>query len=55
MSKSNGVYLYNIISLALTRYCGGTQKVIAPHISPAIPVGGGEGGGQELQMTGALP
>ena len=52
-SKFLGVYLRNITSPALTRYCGGTQKVIAPHISPAIPVDGG-GGGQGLQMTGAL-
>ena len=43
-SKFRGVYLCNITSPALTRYCGGTQKVIAPHISPAIPVGGGGGG-----------
>ena len=50
-SKFLGVYLRNITSPALTRYCGGTQKVIAPHISPAVPVGGGQG----LQMTGALP
>ena len=56
-SKFHGVYLCNITSPAPTRYCGGTQKVIAPHISPAIPVGGGvgvEGWGQGLQMTGAL-
>ena len=44
-SKFLGVYLRNITSPALTRYCGGTQKVIAPHIGPAIPVGGGGGGG----------
>ena len=43
-SKFHGVYLRNIKSPALTRYCGGTQKVIAPHISPAILVGGGGGG-----------
>ena len=49
-SKFLGVYLRNITSPAFTRYCGGTQKVIAPHISPAVPVGGG---GQGLQMTGA--
>ena len=49
-SKFLGVYLRNITSPALTRYCGGTQKVIAPHISPAIPVGGAQG----LQMSGAL-
>ena len=36
-SKFHGVYLRNITSPALTRYCGGTQKVIAPHINPAIP------------------
>ena len=44
-SKFLGVYLRNITSPALTRYCGGTQKVIAPHVSPAILVGGGGGGG----------
>ena len=38
----------NITSQALTWLCGGTQKVTAPHISPAIPrpspyVGGGSG------------
>ena len=37
-------YLRNITSPALTQYCGGTQKVIALHISPAIPVGGVGGG-----------
>ena len=51
-SKFHGIYLCNITSPALTRYCGGTQKVIAPHISPAIPVVWG--GGQGLQMTGVL-
>ena len=51
-SKFLGVYLRNITSPALTQYCGGTQKVIAPHISPAIPVVGG--GVQALQITGAL-
>ena len=38
-------YLRNITSPALTWYCEGTQKVIAPHISPAILVGGGGGRG----------
>ena len=48
-------YIY-IISQArhLPGTAGGTQKVISPHISPAIPVGGGGGVGQGLQMTGAL-
>ena len=42
-SKFLGVYLRNITSPALTQYCGGTQKVIALHISPTILVGGGAG------------
>ena len=45
----------NVTSPALTRHCEGTQKVTAPHISPAIPrsspyVVGWHG----LQLTGAL-
>ena len=37
MVNSLGVYLRNITSWALTWHCGGTQKVTALHISPAIP------------------
>ena len=37
------------------RHCGDNQKVIALHLRPAIPLGGGGGGhGSWIQMTGAL-
>ena len=55
--NSMRAYFRNITSRGLTRHCGGTQMVTTLHISPAIPahphrwVGGG---GQWLQMTGAL-
>ena len=53
--NSTGVYLRNITSPALTLHCGGTQKVTAPHTSPAIPrPSPWVVGGQWLQMTGAL-
>ena len=43
-------------TLSFPLRCGDTRKVIAPHFSPAVPppfpIGGG--GGQWLQMTGAL-
>ena len=37
MVNSTGVYLRNITSPAVTRHCGGTRKVTAPHINPVIP------------------
>ena len=46
--NSTGVYLRNITSPALTRHCGGTQKVIAHILAPPFPThprkwGGGAG------------
>ena len=55
--NSTGVYRCNITSPALTQHCGGggwTQNVTVPHISPTIPPPIPVGGGQWLQMTGAL-
>ena len=41
----------NVKAPAIPRHCGDNQKVIALHLSPAIPVGGG---GMWIQVTGAL-
>ena len=49
-----GVYMRNITSPAFTRYCGGTQKVIARTLVPLSPAHPRKWGGQGLQMTGAL-
>ena len=48
----------NVKPPVLPRHSGDNQKVIALHLSPAIPrlfpVGGGGGGVAWIQMTGAL-
>ena len=49
-----GIYLHNITRPAFTRYCGGTQKVIAHTLALLSPAHPSRWGGQGLQMTGAL-